>query len=146
MSIKQGGGGSRSHDDRGDVAEINVIPLVDVLLVLLIIFMIAAPLSISGINVQMPEGKAKGQTLNDKSLILTIDDQGDFYIDKSQIAAVNLEEKLKAVLEVRTQKDLYIRADKDVRVAKLVEAMSAGKLAGAEKISMLKSAESGVKK
>ncbi len=139
-------GGGHNHDDRGDVAEINVIPLVDVLLVLLIVFMISAPLSISGISVHLPESKAKGQTLNEKHLILTIDSSGRFFIDKSPVPAVNLQEKLSAVFEVRAQKELYIRADKEVRYAAVVEAMSAGKLAGAEKISMLKSADSAVSK
>lgn len=134
---------ARSHDSRDDLVDINVIPLVDVLLVLLVIFMLAAPLSISGISVQLPESKAKGLSVNEKHLILSIDKEGNFFIEKSHIPAANLEAKLQALLEVRQQKDLYIRADQAVRYAKVVEAMSAGKVAGAERISMLKTAVSG---
>jgi biopolymer transport protein TolR len=142
MAFRQHGG-SGAHDNRDDLVDINVIPLVDVLLVLLVVFMISAPLSITGINVHLPQSKAKGLEVNVKHLILSIDKDGQFYIENSPIAPENLQAKLAAIFEVRQRKELYIRPDQSVSYGKVVEAMGAGKLAGAEKISMLKTADSG---
>lgn len=124
-------------DSNEDMAEINIIPLVDVMLVLLIIFMVTAPLSIGGINVALPNSKAKSVSVDQDRIVLTIDENGAFFLDKVQIKAVDLEAKLRAIYELREKKDLYIRADKTVKYGKVVDAMSAAKLAGVQKLSML---------
>lgn len=127
-----------SGDDySGDIAEINVIPLVDVLLVLLIIFMVAAPISIGGINIELPISKAKGTISDEDRVILSVNRDGEFWMDKSKIPASALSEKLKAMYQYRQRKEIYIRADRGVVYSAVIDAMSAAKVAGVTKISML---------
>mgnify|MGYP003328534845 CR=1 FL=1 len=125
------------NGEHQDIAEINIIPLVDIMLVLLIIFMVAAPLSISGIGVRLPKSKAKGGAVDESRIILSIDDGGKYYISKSEIKPENLTLKMQAIFAVRERKELYIRADKRVVYEKVIDAMSAAKLAGVSKLSML---------
>ena len=129
---KQGEG-----DNFEDLAEINVIPLVDVMLVLLIIFMVAAPLSLTGISLDLPFSKAKGTSVEEGRIVLSVNKDGRYYIDRMEIPEANLEAKLKAIYQHRDKKELYIRADQDVKYAKVVGAMSAAKLAGVGKMNML---------
>lgn len=131
------GGDSSEHDDNEELAEINIIPLVDVMLVLLIIFMVAAPLSIGGINVNLPLSRAKGQKINEDRIVLSINKSGDYYIEKAQISSNSLIEKFKAIFEFRQNKELYIRADRDVAYGRVVDAMTAARLAGIGKMNML---------
>jgi biopolymer transport protein TolR len=134
------GGGRNSgggYDDNEDVAEINIIPLVDVMLVLLIIFMVTAPLSIGGIKVDLPMSKAKGTNVDEDRIVLSIAKGGSYYLEKQQITDAALEAKFKAIYEYRQKKELYIRADTGVPYGKVVYAMSAAKLAGVTKLAML---------
>ena len=124
-------------DDNQDMAEINIIPLVDVMLVLLIIFMVAAPLSITGIKVNLPTSAAKGSHVDEGRVILTVSESGNFYLEKTRIENQNLRTKLAAVFENREKKQLFIRADRKVPYGSVVDAMSAAKLAGVAKMSML---------
>ena len=133
----------RIEDDRSDFSEINIIPLVDVMLVLLIIFMITAPLSIGGIRIQLPVSKAQKSAIEESRIILTVNDRGEFYMDSNKIEPSILGQKLSAIYEHRDKKELYIRADKRVVYEKVVDAISAAKLAGVTKIGLLtKSTES----
>lgn len=125
------------EDERKELAEINIIPLVDVMLVLLIIFMVAAPLSISGLKVNLPQSAAKGAKVDGKKVILTISQEGDFYFEKVRIPQDSLSTKLGAIFANKEKKQLYIRADRSVAYGKVVDAMSAAKIAGVEKMSML---------
>ena len=128
----------QSDDDYdGDLAEINIIPLVDVMLVLLIIFMVAAPLSIGGIKIQLPFSKAKSTTITENRVVLTINDKGQYFLDKLQIPDVQLQTRLHTLFSGRKGKELFIRADKRVIYGKVVDAMSAAKIAGVTKMSML---------
>lgn len=124
-------------DPGGDFADINVIPLVDVLLVLLIIFMVAAPISIGGINIDLPISKARGALSDEQRVIVTINKEGEFWMDKSQIPVSALAEKLKAIYQFRERKEIFIRADKGVVYSRVIDAMTAAKMAGVNKISML---------
>lgn len=132
----QSRGGDDSHED---LAEINIIPLVDVMLVLLIIFMVTAPLSIGGIKIDLPTTKARGTTVDEDRIVLSINRAGAYYLDKVQIPDATLEPKFKAVYDSRDpeKKILYIRADQGVPYGKVVYAMSAAKLAGVTKLAML---------
>ena len=127
----------RIIEDDKDFSDINIIPLVDVMLVLLIIFMVTAPLSIGGIKVQIPVSKARTSQVDEDRIILTINKHGEFYIDENKIDPNILQSKLSAIYEFRKIKELYIRADSKVFYEKVVEAMSAAKLAGVTKMSML---------
>ncbi len=126
-----------NNEELEDLAQINIIPLVDIMLVLLITFMIAAPLSIRGINVNLPVSHAKGQNVDGARVILTISSEGHFYLDKVKIPANKLTSRFAAIFAVKKEKNLFIRADKNVAYGRVVDAMSAAKLAGVDKIGML---------
>ncbi len=130
--------GPRSEEGGNeDLAEINIIPLVDVMLVLLIIFMVAAPLSITGIKVNLPSSKAKGTQVDENRVILSINSDGNYFIDKMRIPAAQLSERMKAIYQYRDKKELFIRADRRVEYGNVIYAMSAAKLAGVLKMAML---------
>jgi biopolymer transport protein ExbD len=137
MSFGSIGFEGKDEGDLEDLAQINIIPLVDIMLVLLITFMIAAPLSIRGINVNLPTSRAKGQTVEGSKVVLTIDAEGRYFLDKVKIPADKLTDRFSAIFAVKKEKNLFIRADKDVVFKKVVDAMSAAKIAGVEHIGML---------
>lgn len=126
-----------SDNEDAEMSDINIIPLVDVMLVLLIIFMVTAPLSIGGINVSVPSSKARSLSLDEERVVLSIDKSGRFFIEKMEVAPKDLESRLKAIYEFRKEKNIYIRADKHVNYGQVVYAMSAAKIAGVQKMSML---------
>jgi biopolymer transport protein TolR len=128
---------NQGDDSTGDIADINVIPLVDVLLVLLIIFMVAAPISIGGINIELPVSKSRGAISDEDRVVLSVNRSGEFWIDKTRIPGASLPDKLKAMYQFREKKEIFIRADRDVIYSSVIDAMSAAKGAGVTKISML---------
>jgi len=138
---------SNGHGDESgaDMAEINIIPLVDVMLVLLIIFMVTAPLSISGIKVELPQSKAQGVAVDQGRIILSISNKGEFYLDKLKVADDGLSDKFKEIFKNREKKELYIRADRDVKYGRVIDAMSAARQSGVLKIGMLTQPPSGAK-
>ncbi len=125
------------EDDTGSMADINIVPLVDVMLVLLIIFMVTAPLSIGGININLPSSKARSTAVAENRVVLTINVKGDYFLEKVGIPGEVLEQRLAEIYANREKKEIYIRADKAVVYEKVVNAMSAARLAGVTKISML---------
>jgi biopolymer transport protein TolR len=128
---------SDGDDDNGAMADINIVPLVDVMLVLLIIFMVTAPLSIGGINVDLPSSKARSRDMAEDRVVLSINQKGEYFIEKMEVPAGVLDIRLKELYSQREKKELYIRADKAVVYGRVVDAMSAAKLAGVTRISML---------
>ncbi len=126
-----------SSEEHEDLAEINIIPLVDVMLVLLIVFMVAAPLSISGMKVELPSSKAKGASIDHNQIILTITKEGNFFIDKMPLPEAELTKRIQAIFEFRENKELFIRADRNVSYGSVVDAMSAARMAGVQKMGML---------
>jgi biopolymer transport protein TolR len=126
-----------SSEEHEDLAEINIIPLVDVMLVLLIVFMVAAPLSISGIKVELPTSKTKEASVGQSNIILSITKEGHYYIDKMRIPQGELGKKIQALFAYRDNKELFIRADRAVDYGVVVDAMSAAKMAGVHKMGML---------
>jgi biopolymer transport protein TolR len=128
---------SDGDDENGAMADINIVPLVDVMLVLLIIFMVTAPLSIGGINVDLPSSKARSRDMAEDRVVLSINQKGEYFIEKMEVPAGVLDIRLKELYQQREKKELYIRADKAVIYGRVVDAMSAAKLAGVTRISML---------
>lgn len=124
-------------EDSEVMADINIVPLVDVMLVLLVIFMVTAPLAINGIKVALPQSAVKTQSTKEDPIVLSIDKKGRYFIDKIPVAEKLLKGKLMGVFQDRQKKVLFIRADRSVPYSKVVDAMSAAKLAGVTKLSML---------
>ena len=125
------------YPEMEDLKEINVVPLVDVMLVLLVIFMVTAPLSIGGLNVKLPNSSSANKSLNTLPLVITIDKSGDYFIEKEKVAPNKLANKIRAIFALRSSKNVYIRADHRVNHGQVVHALSSSKEAGASGIKIL---------
>ena len=125
---------------RGDpgrfLGEINVVPLVDVVLVLLIIFMVTAPLMYRGIDIDLPRSSVNTIKPEDR-VVLTVSRDRAVFIDKARVPRVGLEEALGKLARSRPDLTLYLRADRDVPYGTVVEVMDAIKQAGIERLGMI---------
>jgi len=125
---------------RGDpgrfLAEINVVPLVDVVLVLLIIFMVTAPLMYRGIDIDLPRSSVNTIKPEDR-VVLTVSRDRAVFIDKARVPRVGLEDALGKLARSRPDLTLYLRADRDVPYGTVVEVMDAIKQAGIERLGMI---------
>ena len=132
MAMSAGGG------DRRLMSDINVTPLVDVMLVLLIIFMVTAPMLQEGMSVNVPQVSAGPlEQHEEEPVVLTIEKSGVMSVKKSQVSLDSLGEQLKLIFEQRADKTLYLKADQDVSYGQVVKAMAIAKQAGAAKLSMV---------
>ena len=119
------------------MSEINVTHFVDVMLVLLIIFMVSAPMMTQGVDVSLPETSSKTLPTDDDSLTITIKKNGEIYINTYQVTIDALQEKIKIILDGRMEKHVYMRADKNVAYGLVVRVMSEVKNAGVQKLGMI---------
>jgi biopolymer transport protein TolR len=118
------------------MAEINVIPLVDVVLVLLVIFMVTAPMLYRGMDITLP--KSASNTIKPEiRVVLTIEKDQRLYLDKDQVSVVQLERKLRLLKEEHADVSLYLRADREVPYGVVVQVMDGVKKAGIEKLGMV---------
>ncbi len=126
---------------RRGFAEINVTPFVDVMLVLLIIFMVTAPMMQQGIDVDLPETTTQPLRVKDDPLILTVKKDGSYHLGSKQIALEELPARIAAIFQARGSKDLYLRADTNVAYGTVVKAMAAAREAGTEQLGVVTEAE-----
>jgi len=119
------------------MSDINVTPFVDVMLVLLIIFMVTAPMMVQGVDVALPEVSAKQMVTETENLTVTIDREGNIYINDFQVRMDFLKEKLEKILQGKTDREVFFRADKDVSYGVVVSVMAEIKAAGVEKLGMV---------
>jgi biopolymer transport protein TolR len=119
------------------MADINVTPLVDVVLVLLIIFMVTAPMLQMGIDVNLPRVKAKSIDVAEEKLVLTITPAKEIFINKNKIPMHDLRTKLESIFTSRTDREIFMRADKTVPYGFVVEVMSEIRKAGVDKLGMI---------
>ncbi|MBD0316210.1 MAG: biopolymer transporter ExbD [Nitrospiraceae bacterium] len=118
------------------LAEINVIPLVDVVLVLLIIFMVTAPMLYRGMDIKLPSS-ASNTIKPEIRAVLSIEKDQRLYLDKDQVSVAQLEHKLRVLKEEHADVSLYLRADRDVPYGVVVQVMDGVKKAGIEKLGMV---------
>src|SRR4030095_12373856 len=118
-------------------SDINVTPFVDVMLVLLIIFMVTAPMLEQGIDVDLPETTTQPLQMREEPLILSVKKDGTYPPARQQIAVTDLENKLRAIFESTHEKEIYLRADKDAPYGIVVKAMAAARLAGAKTVGIV---------
>jgi biopolymer transport protein TolR len=119
------------------MSDINVTPFVDVMLVLLIIFMVTAPMMVQGVNVSLPEAAAKSLPAQAENLVITIDKNGRIYINDYQVEFDFLQEKLSKIMDERKGREVFLKADKEISYGMVVRVMSEIKNAGVEKIGMV---------
>ena len=119
------------------MSEINVTPFVDVMLVLLIIFMVAAPMMIQGVDVNLPKTEAKNIKSSDEPLMLTINREKEIFLENHQIPLEGLEMKVRKIFENRRDKEVLLRADKDVPYGFVIKVIAGIKKAGIEKLGMV---------
>jgi len=119
------------------LSEINVTPFVDVMLVLLIIFMVTAPLMQQGVAVDLPETTTQPLRVQDEPLILSVKKNGKYYIGRKELPADALRAKLEAIFEGTDSKEIFLRADREASYGVVVKALSAAREAGATSIGMV---------
>jgi biopolymer transport protein TolR len=122
---------------KGFLSEINVTPFVDVMLVLLIIFMVTAPMMIQGVDVSLPEATAEPLESETEQLMVSVDPEGRVFINEVEIAVDTLGQKLTHILQGRADRAVYLKADKDIAYGKVVRVMSEIKKAGVERLGMV---------
>jgi biopolymer transport protein TolR len=119
------------------MSDINVTPFVDVMLVLLIIFMVTAPMMMQGVDVSLPEATAEPLESEKEHLIITIDTKNQVFINDFQVSVDGLGEKLKKILEGRSDREVFLKADKDISYGTVIQVMAEIKGAGVEKLGMV---------
>lgn len=126
-----------NKNDHRMLSEINVTPFVDVMLVLLVIFMVTAPMMQSGFDVDLPQVKAKTIQTNEKPLIVTISRDKKIEILDYEFTLDRLKSKLEFISQGRADKEIYLKADKTVPYGFVMEVMAEIKDAGYEKLGMI---------
>lgn len=128
---------SSSQRDGTMISQINVTPLVDVMLVLLVIFMVTAPIIQQGVQVNLPQAKAGAIPGKEEQLVVTINRNGRVYLNDNAMTLSELGQKLRAIHQLQQGKEVYLRADQDVRYGVVIKAIAEIKQAGIEKLGMV---------
>ncbi len=126
-----------NDDERGMMAQINVTPLVDVMLVLLVIFMVTAPMMQQGVQVNLPKANTKGLNAQEDTVIVSVDRSGRIFINKDEVPAGDLRQRLTDMFATRTKKEVFLKADAGVPYGEVVRAMADIKGAGIERLGMV---------
>ena len=119
------------------MSEINVTPFVDVMLVLLVIFMVTAPMMQQGIDVNLPKTSSAGVELNEDPFVLSVDVSGKIKISGVNVEMASLKTKLKAIFENKKNKQIYIQADRKVDYGIVAEVMGEARAAGIYNLSLI---------
>jgi biopolymer transport protein TolR len=145
MSSAIGSGRRRNRSRRGVMSEINVTPMVDVMLVLLIIFMISAPLLTVGVPLDLPQSQAKSLDQDKEPLTISVNLQGQVFLQNTEIGVEELVPKLKAITEARGGMDerIYVRGDKKVDYGTVMKVMGRLSSAGFHRVALVTEVEQG---
>ena len=126
---------------RAPMADINVTPLVDVMLVLLIIFMVTAPLLVTGVPVNLPETRATGLDQDQKPTVVSIDRDGGLYIDEDQVSDADLPDRLAEIVSANAGKaqppQIFLRADTALDYGRVMRVMGELNRAGLNKVALV---------
>ena len=119
------------------ISDINVTPFVDVMLVLLVIFMVTAPMMMQGVDVALPETTSQPLAAKKENLVITINNQNQIFINNHELGIDFLQDKLKKILEGRDKREVYLRADREISYGFVVRVMAEIKAAGVDKLGMV---------
>ncbi len=119
------------------MAEINVTPLVDVMLVLLIIFMVTAPMLTQGVDVNLPQANAKAMRADEERLVITVDANSRIFIGRQPVEFNVMSRRLRAIVAQRTDRQVFFRADRAVPYGFVVKVIAEARNAGIEKLGMV---------
>jgi biopolymer transport protein TolR len=140
-------GGKRRHRRRAVMAEINVTPMVDVMLVLLIIFMVSAPLLTVGVPIDLPQTQAKSLGQDKEPLAVSVDTKGKVFLQNTEISMDELVPKLKAITAARGGKNaeerIYVRGDRKVDYGTVMKVMGRLSAAGFARVALVTEVEQG---
>lgn len=125
------------NNNRAVMAEINVTPLVDVMLVLLVIFMVTAPMMQQGVQVNLPKADTRAMTPAEESVVVFVDKSGKVFIDKEEVPAGDLRKRLSDLFVTRAKKEVFLKADAGVPYGEVVRTMADIKGAGIERLGMV---------
>lgn len=129
--------GMGSSNKRTSMSEINVTPMVDVMLVLLIIFMVTAPMMQQGIEIDLPETAASGIETNEDPFVLAIRNNKKLYVAEEEVQLEGLRKKLKAIFASRKNKQIYLKADKKVSYELVAQTLAEIRAAGIYNIGLV---------
>ena len=119
------------------ISQINVTPLVDVMLVLLVIFMVTAPIIQQGVQVNLPQAQSNAIPGTEEHLVVTVAKNGRVYLNDNAMSLSELGEKLRAIKKIQANKQVYLRADQDVRYGVVMQTIAEIKQAGIERLGMV---------
>jgi len=128
---------SSSQRNGTTISQINVTPLVDVMLVLLVIFMVTAPIIQQGVQVNLPQAKAGAIPGKETQLVVAITRNGRIYLNDNPMTLAELGQKLRAIHQLQRDKEVYLRADQDVRYGVVMKTIAEIKQAGIERLGMV---------
>lgn len=126
-----------SSRDNTTIAQINVTPLVDVMLVLLVIFMVTAPIIQQGVQVNLPQAKAAAIPGSEQLLVVSIAKNGKIYLNDNVMTLDELGSRMRAIRANEAEKKVYVRADQDVRYGLVMKTIAELKQAGIERVGMV---------
>jgi biopolymer transport protein TolR len=126
-----------SDRNTAEISQINVTPLVDVMLVLLVIFMVAAPIIQQGVQVNLPQAQAGAIASDEEPLVVSITQNGRIHLNDNPITLSELGKKLRAVRQINKDKEVYLRADQNVRYGVVMKTIEEIKEAGIVKLGMV---------
>ena len=130
-------------DDLQENHEINVTPFIDVMLVLLIIFMVAAPLLTVGVPIELPESQGKQLESNQEPLTVSVSSNGDVFIGETQVPIDEVSEKLKAIAKNGVDEQIFVRGDKGISYGTVMRVMGRISAGGFKKVSLVTEVEDG---
>ena len=135
---------------KAPMSDINITPMVDVMLVLLIIFMVTAPLLVTGVPVDLPDSKAKAMKADEKPIQVSIDRTGQVFVDQQRLAPATLPAKLAAIREARSgagdDPRVYVRADRSLEYGQVMEIVGEVSAAGFRKVALVSDSKAPVRK
>ena len=124
-------------NQRRYMADINVTPLVDVMLVLLIIFMVTAPMMMQGVDVNLPKTKTTNIKTEEDPFQVTVNKKGEIFLESKKVKLEELENKIKSIFKYRQEKELLLRADKDIAYGIVIKVLAEINRAGISKVGII---------